>query len=120
MIIYNKYLNNEDFTWYDSSNILFSKCYDNDVSENKTVKIVFKQGRTYLYKDVSTDDYIAFKTDPSNGSAFNKYIKKYQGVRIADTDIDKIQQLQEDFKKDENEIYEFLLINYQFVDYFFH
>ena len=104
MIIYNKYLNNEDFTWYDSSNILFSKCYDNDVSENKTVKIVFKQGRTYLYKDVSTDDYIAFKTDSSNGSAFNKYIKKYQGVRIADTDMNKLQQLQEDFKKDENEI----------------
>ena len=60
MIVYNKYINNEDYTWYDSSNVIFSKCYDNN-SDSKTLKIVFKDGRTYLYKDVATMDYISFK-----------------------------------------------------------
>ena len=45
MIVYNKYINNEDYTWYDSSNVIFSKCYDNN-SDSKTLKIVFKDGRT--------------------------------------------------------------------------
>lgn len=104
MIVYNKYINGEDFTWYDSSNVIFSKCYDNN-SVTKTLKIVFKNGRTYLYKDVSTDDYVAFKTASSNGSAINTYIiKKYQGARISDTDIDKLQELQNNFKKDENKL----------------
>lgn len=42
MIVYNKYLDNQDYTWYDSSNVLFSKCYDDPNSNTKTLKIVFK------------------------------------------------------------------------------
>lgn len=104
MIIYNKYINGEDFTWYDSSNVIFSKCYDGN-QLLKTLKIVFKNGRTYLYKDVSTDDYIAFKTALSNGNSVNTYIiKKYKGIRISDTNVDKLQDLQDEFKKNENEI----------------
>ena len=52
MIVYNKYLDNQDYTWYNSSNVLFSKCYDDPNSNTKTLKIVFKNGRTYIYKDV--------------------------------------------------------------------
>ena len=108
MIIYNKYVNNEDYTWYDSSNIIFSKCYDNNTN-TKTLKVVFKNGRTYLYKDVETTDYIGFKTASSNGTSFNKFIKKYKGVRISDTDIDKLSTLQDNFikndKKIDNEIF---------------
>lgn len=103
MILYNKYINNEDYTWYDSSNIVFSKCYDNN-SDIKTLKIVFKNGRTYLYKDVKTTDYISFKSAESNGSEFNRLIKKYNGVRISDTDLDKLTLLQENFIKNDNEI----------------
>ncbi len=103
MIIYNKYINNEDYTWYDSSNVIFSKCYDNN-NDTKTLKIVFKNGRTYLYKEVKTIDYINFKTATSNGNGFNQSIKKYNGVRISDTDLDKLVLLQENFIKNDNEI----------------
>lgn len=104
MIVYNKYIDNQDFTWYDSSNVLFSKCYDNPNSSNKTLKVVFKNNKTYVYKDVDINDYLSFKTASSNGQAFNKYIiKKYQGIRITDTQIDKLEQLKENFIKDAEE-----------------
>lgn len=104
MITYNKYINSEDHTWYDSSNVVFSKCYDNDL-ETKTLKVVFKNGRTYLYKDVSVNDYIAFKSAPSTGEAINKFIiKKYKGVRIADTDIEQLNECKNDFITRDNQI----------------
>lgn len=106
MIIYNKYINNEDYTWYDSSNVVFSKCYDN--SQNlKTLKIVFKNGRTYLYKDVNVSDYVCFKNAQSNGKSVNDFIiKKYTGVRITDTDIDKLNEMKEKFINEEKQINE--------------
>lgn len=107
MIIYNKYLDNQDYTWYDSSNVLFSKCYDDPNSNTKTLKIVFKNGRTYIYKDVDINDYLTFKTAQSNGQAVNTFIiKKYKGVRISDTDVDKLTELREKFINDEKEISE--------------
>lgn len=107
MIVYNKYLDNQDYTWYDSSNVLFSKCYDNPDSNTKTLKIVFKNGRTYIYKDVDINDYLTFKMAQSNGQAVNtSIIKKYKGVRISDTDVDKLSELREKFVNDEKEISE--------------
>lgn len=107
MIVYNKYLDNQDHTWYDSSNVLFSKCYDDPNSNTKTLKIVFKNGRTYIYKDVDINDYLTFKTAQSNGQAVNtSIIKKYKGVRISDTDVDKLTELREKFINDEKEISE--------------
>ena len=100
MIIYNRYLNQEDHTWYDSSNIAYSKCYDTQDSPTKTLKIVFKGGRTYVYKNVDANDYVRFKTAESNGRAFNELIKKYDAVRIMDTDMDALSQLQESFKEE--------------------
>lgn len=106
MIIYNKYVNNEDYVWYDSSNIVFSKCYDNNQT-TKTLKVVFKNGRTYVYKDVNAGDYICFKTSPSNGKAINDFIiKKYKGVRIMDTNVDKLNEMKERFINEEKEIVE--------------
>lgn len=104
MITYNRYLNQEDHVWYDSSNIIYSKCYDSPNSKEKRVKIVFKGGRTYLYTNVDGDDYLRFKASASNGEGFNKYIKKYNTLRLADTDIAKLDKLMEDFKKDINEL----------------
>lgn len=100
MIQYNRYVNQEDHVWYDSSNIVYSKCYDTQSSNLKTIKIVFKGGRTYVYKQVDTNDYLLFKMATSNGEAFNKYIKKYEAVRIADTDMAKLTELQETFKEE--------------------
>lgn len=100
MIVFNRYVNQEDHTWYDSSNIAYSKCYDTQNSSAKTLKIVFKQGRTYVYRNVDANDYVRFKTAESTGKAFNELIRKYDAVRIADTDMDKLNELQELFKED--------------------
>ena len=104
MITFNRYVNQEDHTWYDSSNVVYSKCYDTKSSKFKTLKIVFKGGRTYLYKDVDADDYLRFKTAQSNGDGFNKFIKKYKAVRITDTDMDKLNELQKDFIDEKKDI----------------
>ena len=103
MIIYNRYLNQEDHVWYDSSNVVYSKCYDTQSSKFKTLKIVFKGGRTYVYRNVDANDYILFKTATSNGEEFNRRIKKYNAIRIEDTDMTKLAELRESF---ENEIKE--------------
>lgn len=103
MIVYNRYINQEDHVWYDSSNIVYSKCYDTQTSKFKTLKIVFKGGRTYLYRDVDADDYLNFKTAKSNGEEFNKRIKKYNAVRIEDTDLGKLAELQESLKNETKE-----------------
>lgn len=101
--IYENYSNNIQCCWYDSSNVIFSKCYDNDGDE-KVVKIIFKNGRTYLYKGVNVYDYINFRDAQSNGSAFNKYMSKYTAVRIQDTDLDKLNELKEKFMNEEKEL----------------
>lgn len=104
-IIYNRYLNNVDHTWYDSSNILYSECFDN-TGINKNVKLVFKGGRTYLYKDVNADDYLQFKlTNESHGSAVNKFIvKKYECVRLSDTDMETLEKFKESTIEEDNKI----------------
>lgn len=102
MIIYNKYTNSRDYTWYDSSNIIFSECIDT-TEEEKTLKIVFKQGRTYIYRKVDVNDYLLFRNAESNGEAFNKYIKKYECVRLPDTDLNKLEEQKNAFQK-ENQV----------------
>lgn len=99
-ITYNRYINNEDHTWYDSTNVVYSVCYDNNES-TKSLKIVFQKGRTYLYRDVDVNDYLMFKNADSNGQSVNKYIvKKYSGVRIQDTDMETLNALREEFMDD--------------------
>ena len=105
MKLYSKYENSQEFCWYDSSNILFSKCYDNP-GNLKVVKLIFKNGRTYLYKDVEANDYVAFRDAEFNGSAFTKHIKKYAATRIQDTDLDKLNEMKERFMNENQEIQE--------------
>lgn len=105
MKLYSKYENSQELCWYDSSNILFSKCYDNP-GNLKVVKLIFKNGRTYLYKDVEANDYVAFRDAESNGSAFTKHIKKYAAIRIQDTDLDKLNEMKERFMNENQEIQE--------------
>jgi hypothetical protein len=103
--IYEKYCNSIQYCWYDSSNIIFSKCYDNP-GQYKVVKIIFKNGRTYLYKDVLDNDYLAFRDAESNGIAFTKHIKQYTATRIQDTDLDKLNELKEQFINENNDLQE--------------
>lgn len=102
MIVYNKYTNLRDHTWYDSSNIVYSECIDSD-TEKKTLKIVFKQGRTYLYRDVDVEDYILFKNAESNGKAFNQYIKKYECVRMPDTSQSDLDNMRTEFMEEDGQ-----------------
>ena len=93
--IYNKYIKNEDHTWYDSTNIIYSVLFD--VGETKSLKIVFKGGRTYLYKNVEPQDYVLFRDAESNGIAFNTYIKKYDCTHQEDTSLDELEKMKQDF-----------------------
>lgn len=94
-IILSNYENKIDKCWYDSSNIIYSQCVDNE-NDFKDLQIVFKEGRTYLYEKVNVNDYILFKTDISQGKALNKYIvKKYKGVRLSDTDLSVLNEEKE-------------------------
>lgn len=96
-IVYNKYINNRDHTWYDSSNVLYSVCYDT-TADKKALKVVFKQGRTYLYKDVDVNDYLMFRNAESHGKSINEFIvKKYKGVRISDTSQETLDSLKDEF-----------------------
>jgi hypothetical protein len=85
MKILNLYENSLDRSWYDSSNILYSECDDNE-NALKTLRIVFKNGRQYRYDEVNVNDYLLFREDVSQGKAFNKFIRKYKSERIEDAD----------------------------------
>lgn len=115
MVNYNKYINKVDHTWYDSSNLVYSACYDND-GDTKILKVVFKGGRTYLYKDVLTEDYVMFvKGGQSNGEQFNKHIvKKYKGVRLSDTNLEKLEEIKKSFMEENQQIEEAMSnLNYE-------
>lgn len=106
-IIISKYKDKLDKCWYDSSNVLYSQCVDNE-NDFKDLQIVFKDGRTYLYQNVNVNDYVLFKTDISQGKALNKYIlKKYKGLRLSDTNLDMLFEEKEKLleeKKDKTEL----------------
>jgi hypothetical protein len=57
----------------DSSNILLSEY--NKIE--KTLKVTFKGGTQYLYRDILDRDYVRFEVSESQGSVFNKTMKKY-------------------------------------------
>ena len=96
-LIINKYENNLDKCWYDSSNIIYSECIDNENSY-KDLKVTFKDGRTYLYKSLTVQDYLFFRNDNSQGKALGQYITckkfgklKYEFEKIENLDLEKIE-----------------------------
>lgn len=89
-IVCSEYKDRIDRCWYDSSNVVYSECIDHE-DALKDLKVVFKGGRTYLYKEVDVRDYVAFKTNPSQGKALNTYIiKKYEALRLPETDMEQL------------------------------
>jgi hypothetical protein len=101
--IYNRYVCNIDHTWYDSSNIVYSACFDNPSS--KSLKIVFKGGATYLYRDVDPIDYLLFRDGESNGKVFNEKLRKLPCTKLYNTDLNALEQLKQQFITQENESY---------------
>ena len=101
--IFNKYANDMDKTWYESSNILYSEC--DDITDNlKVLRIIFKNGRVYQYTDVDVIDYLLFRDDVSQGKAFNLHIKKYKCERLDDVDVNVVNQEMQDELKAQQEI----------------
>lgn len=82
-----------DRAWYDSSNIIYSECDDNE-NDFKTLRIVFKRGDRYEYSNVDVKDYLMFMTggtDGSNGKAFHKFIlPKYEAKKLEPVDLNAL------------------------------
>ena len=69
-----------------SSNILLSE-YD---KSKQTLKITFKAGTQYLYKDVLDRDYVRFEVSESQGSVFNKTMRKYEFDKLDKIDTTEL------------------------------
>lgn len=104
MIVYEHFCNGYLEAWYDSSNIIYSKCFEH--ADSVTLNIVFKGGRTYKYRSVEKNDYLMFKVAESTGVAFNEFIKKYECVRIADTNLDELDKYYQSLKDTKEEMRE--------------
>ena len=70
----------------DSSNILLSE-YN---KPKKTLKIIFKAGTQYLYKEVLERDYVRFEVSESQGSVFNKTMRKYDFEKLDKIDTTEL------------------------------
>lgn len=100
-----------DRVWYESSSILYSEC--EDVKDNfKVLRVVFKNGSQYQYKDVDVNDYVMFVhggLDGSNGKALNTFIKKKcEYTKLDNINLDELNLLKEEIqakqlKEKENE-----------------
>lgn len=102
-VILESYKDRVDKVWYDSSNVVYSECYDYE-NALKDLKVVFKEGRTYLYKSVNVNDYVLFKRDLSQGKALHKYIiKNYEGLRLSDIDMNELEQKKQLILKEKQE-----------------
>lgn len=88
--IFGYYSDNVDYSWYDSSNVLYSECIDTD-EERKILKVVFSNGSQYEYKNVPVMDYLVFREDASQGKALNRIIKggkyPYEKLENANTEL---------------------------------
>jgi len=82
----------------DSSNILKSE-YN---QTNNTLILTFKAGTRYKYKDVLNRDYIRFEMTESQGSVFNKTMRKYEYDKLDSTDATLIKEQIEEIKKERN------------------
>lgn len=96
-----------DYIWYDSSNILYSECLDNE-NDFKTLKVVFKNGQSYIYKKVDVHDYVQFVhggLEGSNGKALNSIIKpKYEFEKGEKVDITELLQRGNDIIEEQKKI----------------
>ena len=98
-IILNEY-NEEtrtDFCWFDSSNVLYAEC-DDKVDSFKDVKVVFVDGRTYLYKKIPVNEYLLFSRGLSQGKDLFKYIAvkdngvpRYKTTKLENTDLKELE-----------------------------
>lgn len=97
MLINAKKQNDKIVAYYNSSNILATEFYFNDLKLN----VIFESGRVYQYSDISLEDYIKLQQNSSTGTYFTKNIKnKYKTQRLDDIDTsvlkEELQKLKEE------------------------
>ena len=105
--IWGYYNHKLDRTWFNSSNVKYSECIDNE-NDLKTLKVVFNNGTQYQYNKIKVQDFLLFREDESQGKALNKYIKAkgYEYEKLENVDIQAL-----------NDELEFRKNNGIFVDY---
>lgn len=99
IMLVTKFYDEETLTqevWYISSMIKYTRMVE-DKQENKgNLYVTFNNGSTYLYKDVSFDDYmllLAGGTDASQGKTLNKIIKpNYEYEKLEDISTSEIER----------------------------
>lgn len=93
MKLFSYYDNNIDHAWFESSDIVYSECIDNE-NELKTLKVVFSNGAQYEFYDVNVFDYLKFRDDSSQGKAFITYIrkKKYKYKKLENANLKEINE----------------------------
>jgi len=82
----------------DSSNILKSEYKES----NNTLILTFKAGTRYEYKGILNRDYVRFEMTESQGSVFNKTMRKYEYEKLESTDASLIKERIEEIKKERN------------------
>ena len=86
--------------WYDSSMFYYTKAVEHDDTNTVDLYVTFKNGATYVYKNVLLSDYVLLiggGTDASQGKTLNKIIKpNYDFERVAD---ESIQLLSEEYNR---------------------
>lgn len=89
--IWGYYNNKLDKTWFDSSNVKYAECIDNE-NNLKTLKVVFNNGTQYQYNEVKVQDYLLFREDLSQGKALNKFIKGngYKYEKLGDANLESL------------------------------
>jgi hypothetical protein len=99
MILVSKYDETEktDVVFYESSNIYYSKAVEHKDDNFVDLYVTFKNGSTYLYKDVDmVKDYVMFKhggLDGSQGKALNKFIKpKYEFEKVENANMELLKE----------------------------
>ena len=82
--------------WFDSSMFFHTVMIENPVENKGDLYVTFKNGATYLYKDVAFEDYVLLMgggLEMSQGKSLNKYIKsKYEFERVGDKSIQALQE----------------------------
>lgn len=88
---FNYYKDNVDYCWYDSSNVIYTECIDNE-NKPKTLKVVFSNGTQYQYNDVNVNDYLLLRESSSQGKSLNRLIKdkKYEYIKLENVDVSEI------------------------------
>lgn len=92
--------------WYDSKMIAYSEMVEDEYENKGNLFITFRNGATYVYKNVDFMDYILFLSggiDASQGKTLNKVIKtKYEYEKVNGLSIEEIQERLRQAEDEEN------------------